>query len=79
VKPHAPLFAVLALIQLASPAPAAATLIVPLCGENGGSAPLHIPMKRDNNLPCCGKLCHVNDRKRSSGQCCGPEEDSDDA
>ena len=75
---HATL-SLLALFQLAAPVPAAATAImVPLCGEGGGSTPLRIPMRDENGAPCCGKLCHVNDRKRSFGDCCGPEDDSDD-
>lgn len=69
-----------ALVQLAMPVPSASAAIpVPLCGENGGTTPLRIPMRDDNGAPCCGKLCHVNDRKRSSGDCCEPEDDSDDA
>lgn len=78
------ILAALALVQLAAPVPAAASTVVmvPGCGSSGQSIPLDIPMRepgRDrDNSPCCGKLCHVNDRKRNSGQCCGPEDDRDD-
>lgn len=74
------LFAALALVQLAAPVPVAASrvVMVPGCGSGGQSIPLDIPMRDKDNSPCCGKLCHVNDRKRNSGQCCGPEDDRDD-
>lgn len=72
--------ALVALIRLAAPIPAAAAVVmVPGCGNGGASVPLRIPMRDKENSPCCGKLCHVNDRKRISGQCCGPEDESDDA
>jgi hypothetical protein len=74
------LLAGLALVQLAAPVPAAASTVVmvPGCGSGGQAIPLDIPMRDKQNSQCCGKLCHVNDRKRSSGQCCGPEDDRDE-
>lgn len=79
MKPRHPLFALAALFQIAAPVPAEAVVFVPGCGDGNSSLPIRIPMKDNNNSSCCGKLCHVNDRKRSSGQCCGPEDDEDDA
>lgn len=86
------LLALLALVQIASPTPAtaaplASVVMVPGCGSGNSPVPLTIPMTNPGrgpgngkeNSPCCGKLCHVNDRKRSSGHCCGPEDESDDA
>ena len=79
MKLRFPELAILALAQIAMPVPAQAIVLVPGCLDGGGSVPLRIPMKDQNNSPCCGKLCHVNDRKRSSGQCCGSEDEPDDA
>ncbi len=74
--------AALAAMQLATPAPAQAALImVPACGGAGGMVPLHLPLKGDSgkNQPCC-KVCHISMRKRSAADsCCGEEEDPDAA
>lgn len=66
-----------ALMQIVMPVPAEAVVFVPGCGDGNSSVPIRIPMKDRENSSCCGKLCHVNDRKRSSGQCCGPEDEDD--
>ncbi len=71
-----------AVLQMVTPAPAQASLImVPSCGGTGGMVPLRVPHKNDGskNLPCC-KVCHISMRKRSAADsCCGEEEDPDAA
>ena len=79
MTPRFATLAFMALAQIAAPVPAEAVVLVPGCGEGNSSIPIRIPMKDKENAPCCGKLCQVNDRKRSSGQCCGPEDEDDDA
>jgi len=68
------LLAPLAVLQMAAPGPANATLImVASCGGNGGAVPLRLPQKDDSskNLPCC-KVCHISMRKRAAADsCCG--------
>lgn len=76
-----PFLGLLAAVQIALPAPPArASVVVQLCG--GGTMELPVgprgPSNDKQNSSCCGKLCHVNERKRSSGQCCGPEDDPDE-
>lgn len=78
MKPLQTALAVLAMIRVAMPIPAEAVVLVPGCGDGVGAIPLRIPMNNKEKSPCCEKLCHVNDRKRSSGHCCGPEDDPDD-
>lgn len=74
------LLAPLALIQMASPAPAQASFVmVPSCGGSGGAIPIRIPGKNDGNSgqPCC-KVCHISMRKRiGDDSCCGEEDDPD--
>lgn len=74
------LLAPLAIIQMASPAPAQASfMMVPACGGAGGMVPIRVPGKNDgnNNQPCC-KVCHISMRKRSAADnCCGEEDDTD--
>ena len=75
------LLAPLAVIQMASPAPAQASFVmVPSCGGNGGMVPIRIPGKNDgnNNQPCC-KVCHISMRKRfAADSCCDDSEREDD-
>jgi hypothetical protein len=73
------LLAPLAVLQMASPAPAQASFVmVPSCGGVAGMVPLPLPGKSDgNNLPCC-KVCHISMRKRlAADSCCGEEDDTD--
>lgn len=74
------LLAPLAILQMASPAPAQASFVmVPLCGGSGREVPIRIPGKNDgnNNQPCC-KVCHISMRKRLAvDTCCGEEDDPD--
>ncbi len=71
-----------AVLQLAIPAPAQASLImVPSCGGTGGMVPLRLPLKGngDKDQSCC-KVCHISMRKRIAADiCCGEEEDPDAA
>lgn len=74
------LFAPLAIIQMASPAPAQATFVmVPSCGGSGGMVPIRIPGKSDGNgqQPCC-KVCHISMRKRFATDSCCDERDKED-
>jgi len=76
-----PLLAALAALQIALPVPQArAAILVALCGGGTMELPVgpHGPSNDKQNAPCCGKLCHVNERKRTSGQCCGPEDNPDE-
>lgn len=75
------LLAPLAVLQMAAPGPANASVImVASCGGSGGMVPLRLPQKDDGskNLPCC-KVCHIAMRKRASADSCcddgdeGPE------
>ncbi len=73
------LLAPLAVLQMASPAPAQASFVmVPSCGGAGGMVPLRLPGKSDGSaLPCC-KICHISMRKRlAADSCCGEEDDTD--
>jgi len=74
------LLAPLAILQMASPAPAQASFVmVPSCGGSGGVVPIRIPGRNDgnNNQPCC-KVCHISMRKRfGTDSCCDEEDDSD--
>ncbi len=73
------LLAPLAILQMASPAPAQATFVmVPSCGGSGGMVPIRIPGKNDgkNNQPCC-KVCHISMRKRLVADTCCDESDRD--
>ncbi len=75
--------ALLALMQLASPAPVAAmVMLVPICGEFGGHAvPIRLPGKSDGtpgNATC--KICHIAMRKRAGADsCCDGEDNADGA
>jgi hypothetical protein len=75
------LLAPLAILQMASPAPAQASFVmVPSCGGAGGMVPIRIPGKNDgnNNQPCC-KVCHISMRKRfAADSCCDDNEREDD-
>lgn len=75
------LLAPLAVIQMASPAPAQASFVmVPSCGGTGGMVPIRIPGKNDgnNNQPCC-KVCHISMRKRfAADSCCDDSEREDE-
>ena len=74
------LLAPLAVIQMASPAPAQASFVmVPSCGGSGGMVPIRIPGKSDgnNNQPCC-KVCHISMRKRLAADSCCDDSDRDD-
>lgn len=75
--------AALAVGQMIAPAPSGAmVLLVPICGEAGGSAvPLRIPGRGDGHggAPCC-KICHIAMRKRAGAiSHCGEEDDADAA
>ncbi|MCY1672243.1 hypothetical protein OVA07_14650 [Novosphingobium sp. SL115] len=68
----------LAVLQMASPAPAQASFIM-VASCAGGMVPLRVPGKNNdnNNLPCC-KVCHISMRKRlTTDSCCGEEDDGD--
>ncbi|KPF91445.1 hypothetical protein IP81_11040 [Novosphingobium sp. AAP83] len=75
------LLAPLAVIQIASPAPAQVSFVmVPSCGGTGGMVPIRIPGKNDgnNNQPCC-KICHISMRKRfAADSCCDDSEREDE-
>lgn len=78
------LLAPLAVLQMAAPAPAHASVImVASCGGTGAPIPLRIPAKDDGsqNLPCC-KVCHISMRKRATADSCcanaGEGEDESD-
>lgn len=75
------LLAPLAVLQMAMPAPANASVImVASCGGNGAPVPMRIPAKDDGgkNLPCC-KVCHISMRKRATADsCCGNESEGED-
>lgn len=62
----------LAVLQMASPAPShASVMMVASCGGGGAPIPIRIPAKDDGseNLPCC-KICHISMRKRASADSC---------
>lgn len=74
------LLAPLAILQMASPAPAQASFVmVPSCGGAGGMVPIRIPGKSDGNTnqPCC-KVCHISMRKRFAADICCDDSDRED-
>lgn len=76
------MLAPLAALQIALPAPAAASfVVVPICGQAGGHPlPLRIPAENDGpgGSACC-KICHISMRKRAGADsCCGDEEPCDE-
>lgn len=76
------LLAPLAVLQMALPAPAhASVMMVASCGGSGALIPIRIPARDDGskNLPCC-KICHISMRKRAAvDSCCGDDEEGEDA